>query len=178
MSNTEIVSGLVNYILVAILLLFSLGIVLSIFCKKFKLDDSKIKLYGLFLNMDTKSLVAISSLTINFTFLIWWTLNFCGINVIYIVFTLILLLISNIVLDDSKGVIFSVLSTIVSCSLIQVIYMLYVELTTNNPPYIVMAVEALLIIFAVLYYAWSFTRTINNIVVKNKHIKNKTKYKV
>lgn len=178
MSNTEIVSGLVNYILVAILLLFSLGVVLSIFCKKFKLDDSKIKLYGLFLNMDTKSLVAISSLTINFTFLIWWTLNFCGINVIYIVFTLILLLISNIVLDDSKGVIFSVLSTIVSCSLIQVIYMLYVELTTNNPPYIVMAVETLLIIFAVLYYAWSFTRTINNIVVKNKHIKNKTKYKV
>ena len=178
MSNTDIVSGLVNYILVAILLLFSLGVVLSIFCKKFKLDDSKIKLYGLFLNMDTKSLVAISSLTINFTFLIWWTLNFCGINVIYIVFTLILLLISNIVLDDSKGVIFSVLSTIVSCSLIQVIYMLYVELTTNNPPYMVMAVEALLIIFAVLYYAWSFTRTINNIVVKNKHIKNKAKYKV
>ena len=178
MSNTEIVSGLVNYILVAILLLFSLGLVLSIFCKKFKLDDSKIKLYGLFLNMDTKSLVAISSLTINFTFLIWWTLNFCGINVIYIVFTLILLLISNIVLDDSKGVIFSVLSTIVSCSLIQVIYMLYVELTTNNPPYIVMAVEALLIIFAVFYYSWCFTRTINNIVVKNKHIKNKAKYKV
>ena len=178
MSNTEVMSGLVNYILVAIILLVSLAICLNIFCKRFKLKDNKIKLYGLFLNMNTKSLIAISSLTINFTFLVWWTLNFCGLNVIYIVFSLILMLIADIVLDNPKGALVSVALTITNCILIQIIYMLYDYLTSGSAHYMLMAVLVLLIIFAFLYYAFHLFRMINNIVVNNKHIIKKEKYKV
>lgn len=178
MSNTDIVSGLVNFIIVAIILLVSLAISLNIFCKNFKLNKDKIKMYGLFLNMNTKSLLAISSLTINFTFLVWWTLNFCGLNVIYIVFSLILMLIADIVLDSPKGAIISVLLTGINCVLIQITYILYNYLTTEYAHYMLMAILALLIIFSFLYYAFNLFRMINNIVIKNKHIKKKSKYKV
>ena len=178
MSNTEIVSGLINFIIVAVILLVALSICLNLFCRKFKLSKDKIKLYGLFLNMNTTSLIAISALTINFTFLIWWTLSFCGINVMYIVFSLILMLIADIVLDNSKGAILSVLLTITNCALIQIIYLLYNHLTTESAHYMLMAVLILLLIFSFLYYAFNFLRMLNNIVLKNKHIKKKEKYKV
>lgn len=178
MSNTEIVSGLVNFIIVAIILLVSLAICLNLFCKHFKLSEDKIKIYGLFLNMNTKSLLAISSLTINFTFLVWWTLNFCGLNVIYIVFSLMLMLIADIVLDRPKGAIISVLLTTINCILIHVIYLLYKYLTTEYAHYMLMAVLSLLIIFSFFYYAFNLFRMLNNIVIKNKHIKKKEKYKV
>lgn len=178
MSNTEIMSGLVNFIIVAVIMLVSLAVCLNLFCKNFKLSKDKIKIYGLFLNMNTKSLIAISSLTINFTFLVWWTLNFCGLNVIYIVFSLILMLIADIVLDNPKGSIISILLTVLNCILIQIIYMLYEYLTTEYAHYMLMAVLSLLIIFSFLYYAFNLFRMLNNIVIKNKHIKKKEKYKV
>jgi len=178
MSNTEVVSGLVNFIIVAVILLVSLAICLNMYCKKFKLSEDKIKIYGLFLNMNTKSLLAISSLTINFTFLVWWTLSFCGLNVIYIVFSLMLMLIADIVLDNPKGALISTLLTVINCTLIQVIYMIFDHLTTGNAPYMLMAVLVLLIIFTFLYYAFNLFRMLNNIVIKNKHIKKKDKYKI
>lgn len=178
MSNTEIVSGLINFIIVAIIMLVSLATCLNIYCKKFKLSEDKIKIYGLFLNMNTKSLIAISSLTINFTFLVWWTLSFCGLNVIYIVFSLLLMLVADIVLDNPKGALISTIMTFVNCTLIQIIYMIYDHLTTEYAHYMLMAVLVLLIIFSFLYYAFNLFRMLNNIVIKNKHIKKKNKYKV
>lgn len=178
MSNTEIMSGLVNYVIVAAVLLVSLAICLNLFCRKFKLSDNRIKLYGLFLNLDPKSLIAISSLIINFTFLVWWTLSFCGLNIVYIAFSLILMLVADIVLDNPKGAFVSIILEVINCVLIQVSYLLYTYLKTVSVNYILTVVLILLIIFSFLYYAFNLFRMINNIVVKNKHIKRKNKYKV
>jgi hypothetical protein len=171
-------SELVNFIFVSIILLVLLAIFLNLFCKKFKLSNDKIKLYGLFLNMDTKSLIAMSSLTINFTFLAWWTVSFSGLNIIYIAISLILMLISDIVLDNPKGSILSVIFTIINCILIQVIYLIYNYIKVQNSSYILMLILVFLIIFSFLYYAYHLFRSLNNIVIKNKHIKKKDKYKV
>jgi len=178
MSNTEIMAELINFVIVAVILLVGVYVVLNLFCRQFKLSDSKIKLYGLFLNLNTKSLLAISALTINFTFLVWWTLSFCGLNVIYIVFSLILMVMPNIILDDAKGVFFSFLFTLINCVLIQVIYLIYDYLVYEYANYMLMAVLCLLLIFSFLYYAFYLFRNLNNIVVGNKHIKKKDKYRV
>ena len=102
MKNINIMNGLVNFSAVALLFLLIIFIVFTLFCKKFKFNKKNIELYGLFLNLDTKSLIAISAMTIHYLFLVWCTITFEGLNVIYVSFIFILVLISDVALDDFK----------------------------------------------------------------------------
>ena len=106
MKNINIMNGLVNFSAVALLFLLIIFIVFTLFCKKFKFNKKNIELYGLFLNLDTKSLIAISAMTIHYLFLVWCTITFEGLNVIYVSFIFILVLISDVALDDFKKLVF------------------------------------------------------------------------
>ena len=178
MSNEEILSGLMNFAIIAVICIGIIALILNILCKKFVLNDKKIKFYGLFLNLGTKSLIAISSLSINFIFLVWWTLTFKGINVIFIVFSLILMLIADIILENSKGVFLTVILSASNCLLVYVTYLLYNYIKTTESNIMLFVILVLITIFSNLYYAFNLFRMINNIVIKNKHIKKKTEYKV
>ena len=178
MKNNEIINGLINFGAVAIIFLITVAIIFNIFCKKFKFDKKNIELYGLLLNLDTPSLISISAITINYLFLVWCTISFKGMQVVYVAITLILVLISEAVIDNFKGLPLSILLTIVNCIAIQVIYMLYHYLTQENFTYILLLVLFLLILFVFLYYTYNLFRGINNIVVKNKYLKGKKQYKV
>ena len=101
-------SDLINFFAVAVVFLIGVAISFKIFCKKFKFNSKNIELYGLLLNLNTPSLISMASLTINYLFLVWCTITFKGINVIYIAIILILVLISEAVLDNFGDLIKSI----------------------------------------------------------------------
>lgn len=177
MKNINIMNGLVNFSAVALLFLLIIFIVFTLFCKKFKFNKKNIELYGLFLNLNTKSLIAISAMTIHYLFLVWCTITFEGLNVIYVSFIFILVLISDVALDDFKKLGIDIGLNIINCGAIQLIYIIYNYLTKEVFSYILLVVLILLILFVFLYFTYNFLRQINNSVIKHKYV-NKNKYKI
>ncbi len=178
MANEEIIQELISFFSVAIVFLVAIAIIFMIFCKRFKFHDKNIELYGLLLNLNTQSLISISAITINYLFLVWCTISFRGIQIVYVAITLLLVLLSEAVLDNFKGLPLSIGLSIVNCGAIQVIYILYQYLTTENFSYLLLIVLFLLILFVFLYYTYNLFRGINNVVVKHKYLKGKKKYQV
>lgn len=177
MENIEIVNGLVNFTVVAIIFLVALAILFGIFCKKFKFNNKNIELYGLFLNLDTPSLISIAALTVNYLFLVWCTISFNGLNVIYVAFIAILVIISDAVCDNFKKLPVSLLLMVVDCVAIEVIYLIYNYLTKEVFSYGLLLILFLVILFVFLYYTYNLFRSINNIVVKHKYLRDK-EYKI
>ena len=180
MSNKEIIQGLVNFTAVSIVFLIVLTIIFTLFTKKFKFNQKNIEIYGLFLNLDTISLISISSLTINYLFLVWCTLSFKGLNIIYISFTIILVFLSDAINDNFKNLPISLGLTAVNCAAIQITYLIYNHLINEKFSYILAIILGLVVLFIFLYYTYNLLRQINNIAVKQKYQKEKdyTKYKI
>ena len=170
-------SDLINFFAVAVVFLIGVAISFKIFCKKFKFNSKNIELYGLLLNLITPSLISMASLTINYLFLVWCTITFKGINVIYIAIILILVLISEAVLDNFGDLIKSIPLAIIDCIAIQIISLLYEYITNEEFSILLLIVLFLSILFVFLYYTYNLFRGINNIVIKHKKLKKKN-YKI
>lgn len=175
--NVEIINGLVNFLVVALIFLSALLFTFRIFCKNFKFDKKNIELYGMFLHLKTPSLIATSALTINYLFVVWATVSFTGLNIIYITFTIILTLISDIVMDNFKALPKDLALTVGNCLAIQIVYLIYDYLITEYNSIMLIIILVLVIIFVFLYYTYNLLRGINNVVVDANHLKKK-KYKV
>lgn len=173
----EIRGELINFFIVAFFFLIGIAVVFTIFCKKFKFNNKNIEFYGLLLNLNTTSLISISAMTINYLFLVWCTISFQGLNVIYVAITFLLVLVSEAVIDNFKGLPVSLLLSVVNCGAIQVIYLIYHYLIEESFSYLLLLILCLVILFVFLYFTYNLFREINNIVVKNKYLKDK-KYTV
>lgn len=177
MSNEEIIGELINFFAVAVLFLIGIAVIFRLFCRKFKFDKKNVELYGLLLNLDTPSLISIAAVTINYLFLVWCMISFQGINIIYIAVTLILVLLSEAVIDHFKDLFLSGALAIINCGAIQVIYLLYRYITEESFNYLLLLLLGLVILFVFLYFTYNLLRSINNVVVRGKYLKEK-KYKV
>ena len=175
--NSKLLSDLLEFFGVAFLFIVIIFILFNIFSKKFKFSEKNIEIYGLFLDLDTKSLISIASLTINYLFKIWCTISFSGLNIIYVAIIFMLVMISNIVLDDFKKMFVDLGLNIINCAAIQLIYIIYKHLTTEYFSYILLLTLFLLVMFVFLYITYNFFKQINNVVVNHKDLKNK-KYKL
>lgn len=173
MKNEEIIAELISFFVVAVIFLIVIAVAFRIFCKRFKFNDKNIEVYGLLLNLNTTSLVSIATSTINYLFLVWWMISFKGVNVIYIAITLILVLLSEAVIDNFKGLPVSMLLSAANCVAIHVIYLIYQHVTVENFSYLLLIVLGLVVLFVFLYYTYNLFRQINNVVIKHKYLKNK-----
>ena len=170
MKQEFVISELINFFVVAIVFLIGITIVFTIFCKKFKFNSKNVEIYGLLLNLNTTSLISMAALTINYLFLVWCTVSFEGLNVIYVTIILTLVLISEAVLDNFGELIKSIPLAIIDCAAIQLISLLYEYITKEEFSFLLLIVLFLSILFVFLYYTYNLFRGINNIVIKNKKI--------
>ena len=177
MKLENIITELIYFFIVAIVFLIGIAIIFRIFCKKFKFNSKNIELYGLLLNLNTTSLISMASLTINYLFLVWCTITFKGINVIYAAIILILVLISEAVIDNFNGLKTSIPLALLNCGAIHIIYLLYQHITNIEFSFLLLIILFLVILFVFLYYTYNLFRGINNIVVKHKTLKKKD-YKI
>lgn len=177
MVNEEIIKDLIDFFVVAVIFLMAIAVIFKIFCRKFKFDDKNVEIYGLLLNLNTTSLISIATITINYLFLVWWLITFKGLNVIYVAITLVLVLISEAVIDNFKGLWLSMLLSGINCGSIHVIYLIHQYIALEEYSYLLLVVLILVVVFVFLYFTYNLFRQINNIVIKHKYLKNK-KYTV
>ncbi len=175
--NNLILKNLINFFAVALVFLTILLIFFSIYSKKFKITEKNASVYGLFLDLDTRSLIAISSITISYLFLVWCSFSFTDLNIIYVAIIILLVMISDIILEDFKKLFIDIGLSAINCGAIKVIYIIFNYIHTESFSFILLLILFLLILFVFLYYTYNFFRQLNNIVVNNKYLKNK-KYKL
>lgn len=175
--NNQIMENLMYFFATAIVFLIILFIFFSIYSKKFKITEKNASIYGLFLDLDTRSLIAISSITINYLFLVWCSFSFTDLNIIYISIIILLVMISDIVQDDFKKLFIDLGMSIINCGAIKIIYIIFNYIHKEAFSYILLLTLFLLILFVFLYYTYNLLRQLNNVVVNNKYLKNK-KYKL
>lgn len=173
MDNDKIIAGLIDFFSVAVIFLIVIAILFKIFCRKFKFNDKNVEVYGLLLNLNTTSLISIAAITINYLFLIWCLISFKGMNVIYIAITLLLVLLSEAVIDNFKGLALSIFLSIINCGAIHVVYLIFSYITGEVFSMMLLIIMVLLLLFVFLELTYNLFRQINNIVVKNKYLKKK-----
>ena len=177
MDYNDIQSELIYFFVAAVIFIITIFIIFRIFCKKFQFDNKRIELYGLMLNMDTSSLIAISADTVYYLFIVFCTISFRGMNLVYLAIVLMLILISNAVIDNFKGLPISIFHGLINCGAIQIVYLLYDYIRNEYFSYLLLIILFLVVLFVFLYDTYNLFRGINQVVIRNKYLKKK-KYDV
>lgn len=170
MENIEIIYTLVSFLVVGLIFMLVLGITFKILLKKYSVDNAKIKFYGLFLGMKNSQILAFSMVSLNYLFLIYNLISFNKLNVIILIFSMILVILSDIVIKNYPKGLLNILYEIISILTIIVNNYLYNYIVDNNSSIIIVCL-VFVIILSVLFYSYVMFKTLNNIIVKDKHIK-------
>jgi len=170
MNYSDVLYTLVGFTLVAIIFLVILGITLKILSKNFSID--KIKLYGIFLNMDDKTILSFSLVSINYLFLVWCLINF-DINYIYLIFSLILVILSDILVKNFSKIIINIVTVLSQCGAIYIVSLLNDYIFTEYYNVLLLVVLVFIVIFIFLYFTYMLFRQLNGIikVEKRKRVK-------
>ena len=173
MDTGVLLGNVIDFLMVALIFLVVLWITFKITLKNYNVKTSKLKFYGLFLGMDNKSVLAFSSVTINYIFLIWCTATFSGMNVIYALITFFLVLFANILIKDFNKIHFDLLFCMINCVCIYVTSYIYNYLTNEHSSIFLLIVLGLVIIFVFLYFTYITFKLLNNIVLKQENLQKK-----
>lgn len=170
MSNNEVIYHLVSFLIVGIIFMVALAITFKILLKKYSLDNSKIKFYGLFLGLNNKQILSFSMTSLNYIFLIYNLLVFNKLNVIIIVISSILVILSDIIIKNYPKGLINVLYHVISLLTIFVSNILYNYIIDQDSVVVVVCL-VFVIILSVLLYSFVLFKSLNNIIVKDKFIK-------
>ena len=178
MKTGEILQNIISFLIVALIFIGVLAITFKITLKNYNVKTSKLKFYGLFLGMDNKSVMAFGTVTLNYIFLIWCTATFSGMNIIYILITVLFMLLSDLLIKDYKRLPIDLLFTAINCLCIYVISIVYNYLVNDYTSIFLLIVLGLLIIFVFLYFTYITFKLLNNIVLKQENLQKKNYKKV
>ena len=168
--NNDFLYTLISFFIMGLIFMITLGITFKILLKKYSVDNSKIKFYGLFLGMNNKQILSFSMISLNYLFLIYNLLTFSKFNVILIVISSLLVILSDILMKNYPKGLLNILYEIISLLTIFVCNLLYNYLSEQESMVIVVCL-ILTIILSVLFYSFVLFKSLNNVIVKDKYIK-------
>ena len=170
MDNSNIVNIIINFSLVGIIFLIALFVTFKILLKKYSVDNAKIKFYGLFLGMNNKQILSFSMISLNYLFLVYNLISFNSLNIITIFISSVLVILSDIILINYPKGLLNILYELISLLTIYITNLLYNYITDQSSPVILVCL-VFTIILSVLFYSFTLFKTLNNVIVKDKHIK-------
>jgi len=171
--SIDALGNIVNFLLVAVIFLIVLAITFKITLKNYNVKTSKIKFYGLFLGMNNRSILAFSSVTLNYIFLIWCTATFSGINVYYVFITVLFLVFADIIIKDYKRIPVDLGFSLINSLCIFVTSYLYDSLLNEYTTIFLLIILGLVVIFVFLYFTYITFKLLNNIVLKQENLQKK-----
>jgi len=170
MENTKVIYTLISFLIVGIIFMIGLAITFKLLLKKYSVDNSKIKFYGLFLGMNNKQILSFSMITLNYLFLVYCLLTFSELNIIYIIFSSILVIMSDILIKNYPKGLINILYATISLLSIFINNLLYNFIGEQESIIIVICI-IFIIILSILFYSYVLFKSLNNVIVKNKFIK-------
>lgn len=170
MNYNNILNTLLSFLLVGIIFMIILAITFKILLKKYSVDNSKIKFYGLFLGMNNRQILSFSMISLNYIYLVYLLITFNGINIIYGLFSCLLVLTSDILIKNFPKGILNVLYEIISLFMVFLSKLLYDFIIEQSSTLIIICL-VFLIILSILLYSYVLFKSLNNVIIKDKNIK-------
>jgi len=170
MENNEVIYHLVSFLIVGIIFMVVLAITFKILLKKYSLDNAKIKFYGLFLGLNNKQILSFSMTSLNYIFLIYNLLVFNNLNIIIIVISSVLVILSDIIIKNYPKGLINIVYEIISLLTVFVNSILY-NYIIDQDSVVVIVCLVFVIVLSVLLYSFVLFKSLNNIIVKDKFIK-------
>lgn len=170
MNYSEIVYTLVNFLIVGLIFMITLAITFKILLKKYSLDNKKIKFYGLFLGMNNRQILSFSMTSLNYIFLVYCLLSLSKLSIVYIFFSVSLVLLSDLLIKNYPKGLLNILYELISLITIYVNNLLYGFIIEKNSIPIAISI-VFIIILSMLFYSYILFKSLNNIIIKDKNIK-------
>ena len=170
MKNNEILYNIISFLIVGLIFMGVLAITFKILLKKYSVDNAKIKFYGLFLGLNNKQILSFSMISLNYIFLVYNLLTFSKINVILVTFSILLVLLSDIIIKNYPKGLLNILYEIISLLTIFITNLLY-NFIIDQSSVIVIICIVFVIVLSVLLYSFVLFKSLNNVIVKDKFIK-------
>jgi hypothetical protein len=167
--------SLFDFILLLCIVLIAMGLVLRHIIKRFNINEYKIKLYGIFMNLGDLSILAICSSIIRYIFILWCVIGCSNFNIIHLIFLITISLITNLCVFNLLGFIFDMFSSLILYFSFIICSLLLGYLNDVRFEWYVLTIAVLLIIFIFIYATYFLLKTVNDIVSKNKYIRRKKK---
>ena len=155
---------------VGIIVVVSLYIILKILIKKFNLEESKVKLYGILQGMSNREIISISCSIISYVFMIYLMASFIDLDIYIAIIVLFLTLVSGILIKNKKVIIDLVLSAI-SLVGIKVVYLIHDYFINEYMDMWMLLLLVFVMLFLFLYLSYTLLKNIKNVVIANKYIR-------
>ena len=170
MNNNELIYNLVSFLIVGLIFMGTLAITFKILLKKYSVDNGKIKFYGLFLGLNNKQILSFSMISLNYILLVYNLLTFNNINIILITISSVLVILSDILIKNYPKGLLNILYEVISLLTIFVNNLLYSYIVEQDSILVIVCI-IFVIILAVLLYSFVLFKSLNNVIIKDKFIK-------
>lgn len=170
MNNSELIYNLVSFLIVGLIFMGTLAITFKILLKKYSVDNGKIKFYGLFLGLNNKQILSFSMISLNYILLVYNLLTFNNINIILITISSVLVILSDILIKNYPKGLLNILYEVISLLTIFVNNLLYSYIVEQDSILVIVCI-IFVIILAVLLYSFVLFKSLNNVIIKDKFIK-------
>ena len=169
-NNSEIIYNLISFLVVGLIFMTGLAVTFKILLKQYSVDNNKIKFYGLFLGLNNKQILSFSMISLNYIYLVYNLLTFNNVDIIFVIFSCILVLLSDILIKNYPKGLLNILYEVISILTIFVNSLLYNYITDQNSVIVIVCL-IFVIILSVLFYSFVLFKSLNNVIVKDKFIK-------
>ena len=167
----SILLSLSSFVIVSILFLIILNITLNIIIKKF--DIEKIRIYGMFLNMNKNTIISFSLTTLTYIMFIWILIDL-HVNYVFVASIISMSVLANLLADDFPYGFLNLLNTI-SC-IIAICFIEYInKLIIEDSTMLMIIVKWFVILFLFLYLTYVTLINLNRLleIEKIRVIKDK-----
>jgi len=169
MENSEVIYNLISFLIVGLIFMSVLAITFKFLLKQYSVDNAKIKFYGLFLGLNNKQILSFSMISLNYIFLVYNLLSFNEVNVVFI-FSVLLVLLGDILIKNYPKGLINILYEAISILTIFINNLLY-NFIAEQDSIIVIVCLVFVIVLSVLLYSFVLFKSLNNVIVKDKFIK-------
>lgn len=170
MENSEIIYNLISFLIVGLIFMTGLAITFKFLLKQYSVDNAKIKFYGLFLGLNNRQILSFSMISLNYIFLVYNLLTFNNVDIIFVTFSVLLVLLSDILIKNYPKGLINILYEVISILTIFVNSLLYNYILEQNSVIVIVCL-IFVIILSVLLYSFVLFKSLNNVIVKDKFIK-------
>lgn len=160
-----------NLFLLIILFFVTILIISGIFAlltsEKRGFSEKDMKLHGMFVGMNKRSIAMLSAITLR-AFLIIFSVCIYNKNIIIYLFMIVVISLLYIILRfDIKGFVFEVINTMAQLAAIYFVSVLKEYIFEINNEYIIIVIKNFLIIFIVMYTIYSYLRNFEDLISRN-----------
>lgn len=155
---------------VGLIVLITLYVILKILIKKFNPKESKVNIYGILQGMKNTEIISLSCSIVSYIFLLYVMVSFIDLDILIVILTLVLTLLSGLLIKNRKTII-NLLLDLISLGGIKLVYLIHDYLINEYYSVWMLLLLVFLMIFLLLYLSYTLLKNMKYVVLKNKYVR-------